>query len=110
MCKKDEEKLFVFVSSSSSNQKISFIKNAVKKIAQQLNLEFEVVNLSKSVNQTFVCYRKSGADKIPLYYEKTKYETAQEIYTKIKNMLFVLSFHPNHGKLKEKQDEILVCI
>jgi uncharacterized protein YlbG (UPF0298 family) len=108
MFKNDSGKLLVYASSSSlANQRLNFVKDAAEKMAQQLNLKFEMVEQVKGIKQTYVYYENGNEDPVPLYCDEGKTDDLQEIYEKLKNMMFVLSFHPKHTALKQARINIM---
>ena len=110
MLKNDTGKLIVYgASASSHDQRLISIKRATEKLAQQLNLCFKMVKQTKGVNQIFVYYENENDDPIPLYCNEGKCEDKEEeICKKIRNMIFVLSFHPKHTALKHMRSEIMM--
>ena len=108
MYKNDSGKLLVYASRiSSSSQKINSVKEAAEKMAQQLNLDFEMIKQAKGVTQTYVYYETNNEELIPLYCDEGKTDDPQEICTKLKNMMYVLSFHPKHTALKQVRSNII---
>jgi hypothetical protein len=73
-----------------------------------LNLDFEIVRLERASSPIYVYYEESNGDEpIPLYCDEGKISNLEEISGKLRNMMFVLSFHPNHSALREMRKEIL---
>ena len=69
-------------------------------MAKQLNLDFEVVRQTKSASPIYVYYETGNDEPIPIYCDEGKTGDLAEISSKIRNMMFVLSFHPRHAGLK----------
>jgi hypothetical protein len=92
---------------SSHNPRLKSVKTAAEKTAKQLNMNFEVVKKTKSSSQIYVYYENGADDPIPIYCDEGKNGDLQEIRTKIKSMMFVLSFHPKHSELKQVRSNII---
>jgi hypothetical protein len=52
-------------------------------------------------------YEENDEEPIPLYCDEGKRADLEEISSKLRNMMFVLSFHPKHSVLKEMRKELL---
>ncbi len=108
MYKNDSGKLLVYASTAPShNQRLNSVKAAAEKMAQQLNMDFEMVKQAKGITQTYVYYENGDEDPIPLYCDEGKTDDLHEICAKLKNMMFVLSFHPKHTALKQVRSSIM---
>jgi hypothetical protein len=106
--KNDSSKLMVYASEvSNHNPRLKSVKTAAEKTAKQLNMNFEVVKKTKSSSQIYVYYENGADDPIPIYCDEGKNGDLQEIRTKIKSMMFVLSFHPKHSELKQVRSNII---
>ena len=109
MLKNDTGKLIIYSSSASSHdQGLISVKTATEKLAHQLNLDFEMVKQTNGVNQIYVYYENGNDDPIPLYCNEGKCDDKEEICEKLRNMIFVLSFHPKHTALKHVRSEIMI--
>ncbi len=109
MLKNEAGKLTIYSSSRCSHdQRLVSIKTATQQIAQQFKLDFEMVKQAESINQIYVYYENGNDEPIPLYCNEGKYDDKQEICAKLRNMMFVLSFHPKHIALKHVRKEILM--
>lgn len=95
-------KLMVYVSNlASCERRLEHVKAAVEKIAKLLKLTFEIVTLSEKITPIYVYYKNGEEEAIPVYCDKGVKTNTQEIYRALRNMMFVLSFHPKHPDLKE---------
>jgi hypothetical protein len=102
MFKNDSGKLMVYASTDASpKQRLQSVKTATEEMAKKFNLDFEVVKKTKGASQIYVYYENGNDDPIPLYCDEGKTGDATEISSKIKNMMFVLSFHPRHAALAQ---------
>jgi hypothetical protein len=100
-------KLLVYASSFSSREKrLKPVSSAAEKMAKLLKLNVEVVTFRKRFTPIYVYYKEGGEEPIPLYCDNSERSDMQEIYKVLKNMMFVLSFHPKHSGLRNIRKEI----
>lgn len=99
MFKNDMGKLMVYASPPS--QRLQSVKAATEKMAKQLNLSFEMVKQKCSSGPIYVYYECGDDEPIPIYCDEGKTGDSTEISSRIKSMMFVLSFHPKHSALKQ---------
>ena len=101
-------KLMVYASNSVPGQeRLKSVRIAAKETAKQLNLDFEIVR-SETASPIYVYYEEDEGDvPIPLYCDEGKMSGLKEISNKIRNMMFVLSFHPKHQALAQIRSELL---
>ncbi len=92
---------------TSPNQRLLSVKMATEAMARHLDLDFEVVRQTKSASPIYVYYENGNDEPIPLYCDEGKTGSKEEISSKIKNMMFVLSFHPRHTTLKQARKALL---
>ncbi len=109
MFKENFGKLMVYTSTGiPSRKRLESVKTAAKETAKLLNLDFEIVRLDRAPSPIYVYYEENdGDDPIPLYCDEGKMSGLEEISDKIRNMMFVLSFHPKHSVLKRMRSELL---
>jgi hypothetical protein len=109
MFKENCGKLMVYASTGvPKGKRLDSVRTAAKETAKRLNLDFEVVRLDRASSPIYVYYEDNDGDEpIPLYCDGGKISGLEEISGKIRNMMFVLSFHPNHSVLKEMRSELL---
>jgi len=102
-------KLMVYASRGiPGGKRLDSVRAAAKETAKRLNLDFEIVRLERASSPIYVYYEESNGDEpIPLYCDEGKISNLEEISGKLRNMMFVLSFHPNHSALREMRKEIL---
>jgi len=101
MFKTDSGKLMVYASTGvSPRRRLQSVKTAAETMAKQLNLDFEMVKQGTGTSPIYVYYENGNDEPIPLYCDEGKTGDLAEISSKIKNMMFVLSFHPRHAALK----------
>jgi len=84
----------------SPRQRLLSVKAAAETMAKQLNMDFEMVRQVEGVSPIYVYYENGDDEPIPLYCDEGKTGDKAEISSKIRNMIFVLSFHPQHEALK----------
>jgi hypothetical protein len=101
MFKNDCGKLMVYTSTAAPHRKrLQSVRTATEKTAKLLKLGFEVVKFRKSFSQIYVYYENGEGEPIPIYCDEGKTSDLQEICATLKNMMFVLSFHPAHSALR----------
>jgi hypothetical protein len=108
MFKTDSGKLMLYSSAvNSPKQRIESVKTATEKMAKQLNLDFEMVKQTKEITPIYVYYETGGEEPIPIYCDEGKTGDPSEISSKMRSMMFVLSFHPRHTALKHARKALI---
>jgi hypothetical protein len=101
-------KLMVYASAGvPSRKRLDSVRTAAKETAKRLNLDFEMVRFERASSPIYVYYEENEAEPIPLYCDEGKKSGLEEISSKLRSMMFVLSFHPKHSVLKEMRKELL---
>ncbi|MCW4023543.1 MAG: hypothetical protein NWF01_00715 [Candidatus Bathyarchaeota archaeon] len=102
-------KLMVYSSGSTKTQtRLDAVTSAAQQTAKQLNLGFELVSLKCTGSPIYVYYEEgNGGEPVPLYCDDGKMSGLEEISGAIRNMMFVLSFHPKHTALASLRNEVL---
>lgn len=102
-------KLMVYASTGiPGRERLESVRIAAKETAKRLNLDFEIVRFERASSPIYVYYEENdGEEPIPLYCDEGKISNLDEISCKLRNMMFVLSFHPKHIELREMRKEIL---
>jgi len=98
-------KLYVY-GSSSSQKRLKPVSMATEKMARLLKLNFEIKTFRKSFTPIYVYYKKGDEEPIPIYCNSNSQSNIEEVYTALRNMMFVLSFHPKHQALRQVWKEI----
>ena len=80
---------------------------AAEKMAQLLKLRFEIKTFRKSFTPIYVYYKTGDEEPIPIYCNNNSQSSMEEVYMALRNMMFVLSFHPKHGALRKVRKEIM---
>ncbi len=102
-------KLLIYASALASGEKrLKPVSTAARKMARLLKLNFEVVLFGEKTVPIYVYYKNGDEDPIPVYCNKGEEVDVQEICTALRNMMFVLSFHPRHSALKHMRKEIML--
>lgn len=100
--------LFVYASTFTCRQKrLKPVSVAAEKMARLLKLNFEIKTFRKRFAPIYVYYKNGDEEPIPIYCTKNDQSSIQEIYTALRNMMFVLSFHPKHSALRHARKEIM---
>ena len=98
----------VYASSFSSRKKrLKFVSAATEKMAKLLKMDMELVTFRERIKQIYVYYKQGDEEPIPIYWNKGEETDAHEVYTALRNMMFVLSFHPKHSALRPIRKEIM---
>jgi hypothetical protein len=102
-------KLMVYASTGvPSRKRLDSVRTAAKDTAKRLNLDFEIVRFERASSPIYVYYEENDDEEpIPLYCDEGKISGLEEISSKLRSMMFVLSFHPKHSALKEIRKELL---
>lgn len=101
-------KLLIYASNFvSSEERLKPVSVAAQKMAELLKLNFEVVIFGEKLAPIYVYYKDGDEEPIPLYCNKGEKVDALEICAALRNMLFVLSFHPRHTTLRRVRKEIM---
>jgi hypothetical protein len=99
-------KLFVYAS-SFSQKRLKPVSIAAEKMARLLKLKFEIKTLRKSFTPIYVYYETGDDEPIPIYCNNNSQSDMEEVYMALRNMMFVLSFHPKHQALRHVRKEIM---
>ena len=85
---------------SNHHKRLRIVKPAVAKAAQTLKLRIELAQ-TKKLLPIYVYYRSGcSEEEIPVYCDWGKDGNEEEVYHAIKDIMFVLSFHPEHSELQ----------
>lgn len=109
MLKNNPGKLLVYASTNIPRKKrLASVQTATKETAKLLNLDFKLVKFRTNSSQIYVYYEcGDGCEPIPLFCDKDKARSMQEICATLRKMMFVLSFHPKHLALKQVRCAIM---
>ena len=109
MFKNNFGKLLIYASTDVPHKKrLASVKTATEETAKSLNLDFEVVRFRKRFSHIYVYYEcGDGGEPIPLYCDEGKADEQHKICAALRNMMFVLSFHPKHTALKQVRGDIM---
>ena len=101
-------KLFVYASSSTSREKrFEPVRVATERMATHLKLNFEIKTFRKKFEPIYVYYKNGSDEPIPIYCVSDGQISTEEICMSLRNMMFVLSFHPRHSALRQIRKEIM---
>jgi hypothetical protein len=107
MLKNSSAKLMVYASTGLSSKRLESVRSAAQQTAKRLNMDFQIVKSAQSSSPIYVYYEGDGAEPVPLYCDEGKMSNLEEITSAIKNMMFVLSFHPRQTSLRSLRSEIV---
>ena len=77
-------------------------------MAKTLRLDVEVVTSGNQFAPIYVFYKNGDGEPIPIYCDKGEKPSIQEICETLRNMMFVLSFHPKNSALRSIRKEIML--
>jgi len=97
----------IYASNTSSPKRVRIVGSAVTKVADSLNLKTELSPRRKLLS-IYVYYKSEAGDEIPVYCDWGKSWKEEDVYRAIRNMMFVLSFHPRHSSLQTIRKEVCV--
>jgi hypothetical protein len=101
-------KLFVYASSFASREKrLKPVSVATEKMAKHLRLGFEVKTFRKRFESIYVYYKNGDDEPVPIYCVSEQRSSIEDICIRLRNMMFVLSFHPKHSALRQRRKEIM---
>jgi len=101
-------RLLVHASASGSQRRrLNQVKMATEKMARLLDMGYEFVNSRGSCMPIYVYYENGDDEPVPIYCDEGKEFELQEIYATLRNMMFVLSFHPQNSALKRVRPAIM---
>jgi len=83
------------------------VRVAAEKMARHLKLSFEVRTFRKKFDPIYVYYTNGDEEPVPIYCVGNKQSSIEEICTALRNMMFVLSFHPRNSALRQLRKEII---
>lgn len=86
---------------------MKIVGSAVAKVAKALSLGVEVAS-TKKILSVYVYYRNENGEEIPVYCDWGKNWGEEDVYTAIRNIMFVLSFHPEYAGLQRIRKEMCV--
>jgi hypothetical protein len=108
MLRNTSGKLMVYASTGAPHKKrLQSVRTATEETARRLNLDFEMVNFEKQVAQIYVYYEDGCDEPVPIYCDEGKQLDLAEISANLRNMMFVLSFHPKHSTLRQIRTELM---
>ena len=101
-------KLLVYASSFASyGKRLKPVSNAAERMARFLKLSFELRTFRKKFEPIYVYYKGGDEEPVPIYCSNNGQLDIGEICAALRNMMFVLSFHPKHSALKHVRKEIM---
>ncbi len=98
--------LFVYAS-CFSQKRMKPVSMAAQKMANLLKLNFEIKTFKKNFTPIYVYYKTGDEEPIPIYCSNDGQSRMDEVYEALRNMMFVLSFHPKHQALRRVRKEIM---
>lgn len=104
----DNGKFLIYTSRfSGHSDRLRVVGSAVAKVARSLSLSVEVAP-TKKILSVYVYYRNESGEEIPVYCDWGKNWGEEDVYKAIRNMMFVLSFHPEYTGLQNIRKEMCI--
>lgn len=101
-------KLLIYASNfASRGDRIRTVSMATEQMARLLDLNIEIVKFRERFTQIYVYYKNGDDEPIPIYNDKGEKSDIQKILSALRNMMFVLSFHPRHLALSRMRNELM---
>lgn len=105
----DSGRLLVYASSFAPREnRFKSISLATERMAKLLGASVEVKTFSKRFRPIYVYYKNGDDEPIPVYCNNSDESDSKEVCSALRNMMFVLSFHPRHSVLKRFRKEIML--
>lgn len=98
-------KFLIYSSRAQNSERLKIVGSAVSKVANSLNLKTEALP-RRELLSIYVYYKDGAGDEIPIYCDWGKYWKEREVSRAIRNMMFVLSFHPRHSALRALRSQM----
>lgn len=98
--------LFVYAS-CFSQKRMKPVSMAAEKMAKLLKLNFEIKTFRKNFTPIYVYYKTGDEEPIPIYCSNNGQSRMDEVCEALRNMMFVLSFHPKHRALRRIRKDIM---
>ncbi len=101
-------KLLLYASSVEDNDKrFRSVSEAAGRMAEFLQMPIEVVSVEKGIESIYVFYKSDDNEPIPIYWDGRDTSKRKDVFRKLSNMIFVLSFHPKHSVLKPIREKLM---
>ncbi len=102
-------RLLVYASSFAPREnRFKSINSATEKMAKLLGASVEVKTFRKRFRPIYIYYKNGKEEPIPVYCSSGDESDSKEVCAALRNMMFVLSFHPKHSVLKRFRKEIML--
>ena len=98
-------KFLIYSSRTQSPERLKIVGSAVSKVANSLNFKTEAFP-RRELLSIYVYYKNGAEDEIPVYCDWGKHWKEKDVSRAIRNMMFVLSFHPRHSSLRAMRSQM----
>lgn len=95
---------FLVYASGSGHRSVSL---AVRRMAKNLRMSVRVVRVRQKEVPIYVYYQWGEDEAIPIFCDGLEKLRVEDVYSKLRSMMFVLSFHPKHLVLRSLRSEIM---
>ncbi len=102
-------KLLIYASKFAfREERLKSVSAAAEKMAETLRLDLEFVEFKEKFKPIYVYYKDGEEEElVPVYCDKGGKSDVKEVFRALRNMMFVLSFHPKYSSLKHMRKEIM---
>jgi hypothetical protein len=108
MFRSSQGELLVYASTFADHtRRLKPVSSAAERMARALNINFRLVTFSKKFTPIYVYYKNGDEEPVPLYCTHEEESDVQEVCKILRNMLFVLSFHPKYPALRNARKELM---
>lgn len=80
---------------------------AAERMARFLKLNFEIRTFRKCFTPIYVYYETENEEPVPIFCNNNSQSSIEEVYVALRNMMFVLSFHPKHQALRRFRKDFM---
>lgn len=96
---------FVVYASGSARSSVSL---AVHRVAKDLGMDVRVVKVRRKDVPIYVYYQCGSEEAVPVFCDRLEEDLGvEDVYAKLRGMMFVLSFHPRHSALRSLRSTIM---
>ncbi len=95
----------VVYASDSARRSVSL---AVHRMAKDLGMDVRVVRVRRKSVPMYVYYQCGSEEAVPIFCDGSEEQSGvEDVYAKLRGMMFVLSFHPKHSVLRSLRGAIM---
>lgn len=92
---------------ASRGGRLGLINRAAEKMAELLEFDVELSPMQAGFPSIYIYFKEGEEEPIPIFCDSRRELDVDDVFRTLKNMFFVLSFHPKHQALKRIRKEIM---